>query len=309
LGVGASTVGESLVVFLDYLASERRASRHTVDAYRRDLTQLEQFVRDKRSDGIDISQIDVYLLRQWLGALSRVVATASVARKIAAVKAFFRHLHQRGLLAKDPAAELSSPRVRKPLPTFLGVDAVRDVVESPDPETPAGARDSAILEVLYGSGLRVSELSGLDTRDLDLGARTARVSGKGKKERIVPLGRVSIRAIESYFQKRAAIVRPGVAVHPTAVFISKRGARLGVRQIQLLVARYGALGAGRADLHPHALRHTCATHMLEGGADLRAIQEMLGHASLATTQRYTHLSLEQLMKVYDDAHPLAKRSG
>jgi integrase/recombinase XerC len=305
----AASFGESLAGFLDFLASERRASRHTVDAYRRDITQLERFVQDKRGPEADVAEIDVYLLRQWLGDLTRVVAAASVARKIAASKAFFRYLRQRGALTKDPAAELSSPKVRKPLPTFVGVDAARDIVEAPDGDTPEGTRDRAILEILYGSGLRVSELAGLDRGDLDLRGSMARVRGKGKKERTVPLGRAAIGAIETWLEHRAGIVRPGASVHPTALFLSKRGARLGVRQIQLLVARYGALGAGRADLHPHALRHTCATHMLEGGADLRAIQEMLGHASLATTQRYTHVSLEQLMKVYDHAHPLAKRSG
>jgi integrase/recombinase XerC len=305
----AASFGESLSGFLDFLASERRASRHTVDAYRRDLTQLERFVLEKRGDEGDVSEIDVYLLRQWLGDLTRVVATASVARKIAASKAFFRYLHQRGALTKDPAAELSSPKVRKPLPTFIGVDAAREVVEAPDGGTPVGTRDRAILEILYGSGLRVSELAGLDMGDVDLRGATARVRGKGKKERTVPLGRASIHAIETWLEHRVGMVRPGASVHPAALFLSKRGARVGIRQIQLLVGRYGALGAGRADLHPHALRHTCATHMLEGGADLRAIQEMLGHASLATTQRYTHVSLEQLMKVYDHAHPLAKRSG
>lgn len=305
----AATFEESLLGFLDFLASERRASRHTVDAYRRDLAELGRFVSDERGEEADVSRIDVYLLRQWLGTLTRVVAAASVARKIAAAKAFFRYLHQRGRVAKDPASELSSPKVRKPLPTFLGVDAAREVVESPDGETPEAHRDRAILEVLYGSGLRVSELSSLDISDVDLRRTIARVRGKGNKERIVPLGRASIRAIETYLQHRARIVRSGQTAHASALFVSKRGSRLGVRQIQLLVRRYGALGAGRPDLHPHALRHTCATHMLEGGADLRAIQEMLGHASLATTQRYTHVSLEQLMKVYDHAHPLAKRSG
>jgi integrase/recombinase XerC len=169
---------------------------------------------------------------------------------------------------------------------------------------------------LYGSGLRVSELAGLDVGDVDLHTATLRVRGKGNKERTAPIGRAAVRAVEAYLVDRQALGRrpagsrgASPASHPTALFLSARGARIGVRQVQLLVHRYGALGAGRSDLHPHALRHTCATHMLEGGADLRAIQEMLGHASLATTQRYTHTSLEQLMKVYDGAHPLAKRSG
>jgi integrase/recombinase XerC len=298
---------ESLKGFLDFLASERRASRHTVAAYRRDLAQLETFMLEKRGERLGVRRIDVYLLRQWLGALARVVTAASVARKISAAKAFFRYLHKRGFIEKDPAAELASPKVRKALPTFLGVDAARDVMEAAEGDHPSARRDRAMLELLYGSGLRVSELAGLDMGDLDLRGGTVRVRGKGNKERIAPLGRAAVRSVEAYLDERSALVKAGRAVHPSAVFVSTRGGRIGVRQVQTLVHRYGALGAGRSDLHPHALRHTCATHMLEGGADLRAIQEMLGHASLATTQRYTHVSLEQLMKVYDGAHPLAKR--
>ncbi len=300
---------QSLGGFVDFLASERRASRHTVDAYRRDLVQLETFLLERRGEKVGVRAIDVYLLRQWLGSLARVVSSPSVARKISAVKAFFRYLHKRGLIDKDPAADLASPKHRRTLPTFVGVDAAREVVEAPSADSASGLRDRAMLEVLYGSGLRVSELAGLDMADVDLPGGTVRVRGKGNKERIAPLGRAAVRAIEAYLSVRASLVRRGAALHPTAVFVSTRGARIGVRQVQVLVHRYGALGAGRADLHPHALRHTCATHMLEGGADLRAIQEMLGHASLATTQRYTHVSLDQLMKVYDGAHPLAKRGG
>jgi integrase/recombinase XerC len=302
------TFGESLVDFLDFLASEQRASRHTTNAYRRDLRQLRTFAVEKRGESVAVRDIDVYLLRQWLGALARVVGSASVARKIAAVKAFFRYLHRRGVVQMDPAAELASPKVRRPLPTFLGVDAAREVVESAEVATPAGARDRAILELLYGSGLRLSELVELDIGDVDLVAGAVRVHGKGNKQRVAPVGRAAIHAVQAYLEVRSS-VSLGKDCHPTALFLSARGVRIGVRRVQLLVHRYGALGAGRSDLHPHALRHTCATHMLEGGADLRAIQEMLGHASLATTQRYTHVSLEQLMKVYDSAHPLAKRSG
>jgi integrase/recombinase XerC len=304
--VGAS-FAESLGGFLEFLASERRASPHTVSAYRRDLGQLERFIIDSRGEAVPLGAIDVYLLRQWLGALSRVVAPPSVGRKIAAVKAFFRFLRRRSLVEKDPAAELASPKARKPLPTFLGVDAAREVVETPTGDNPTSIRDRAVLELLYGSGLRVSELVRLDRGHVDLAERLVHVLGKGKKERIVPLGRPTVNALEKYLGVRSRVPKAGSTLDPAALFVTRRGARLGVRQVQLLVHRYGALGAGRADLHPHALRHTCATHMLEGGADLRAIQEMLGHASLATTQRYTHVSLEQLMKVYDGAHPLAKK--
>ena len=300
---------DSVASFLEFLSSERRASPHTVSAYGRDLEQLARFLDEQRGEEAKLAAIDVYLLRQWLGSLSRVVAPPSVGRKIAAIKAFFRFLKRRGLIAKDPAADLASPKVRRPLPTFLGVDAVREVVETPSGDDPSSIRDRAVLELLYGSGLRVSELVRLDRRHVDLQGGLVHVLGKGNKERIVPLGRPTVAALEAYLAVRSALPKPGSPLDPTALFITRRGARLGVRQVQLLVHRYGALGAGRADLHPHALRHTCATHMLEGGADLRAIQEMLGHASLATTQRYTHVSLEQLMKVYDGAHPLAKKGS
>src|SRR5882724_1101022 len=194
--------GDALGRFVDFLASERRASRHTVQAYRRDLTQLGTFLVEKQGEDTPIGRIDVYLLRQWLGSLTRVVGTASVARKIAAIKAFFRYLQKTGVLDKDPAAELASPKVRRPLPTFLGVDAAREVMEAPDVDNATGARDRALLELLYGSGLRVSELSGVDLGDLDLGGQMVRVLGKGRKERVVPLGRASIRAIEAYLERR-----------------------------------------------------------------------------------------------------------
>jgi integrase/recombinase XerC len=169
-----------------------------------------------------------------------------------------------------------------------------------------------MLELLYGSGLRVGELVGLSLDDVDLGEARARVLGKGKKERVVPLGGKCVAALDAYLPRRAALAHPRTrALDGRALFVSARGKRIGTRAVQALVKRYGALGAGRADLHPHALRHTCATHLLDGGADLRAIQELLGHASLSTTQRYTHVSMEHLLRVYDAAHPLAKkrRSG
>ncbi len=179
---------------------------------------------------------------------------------------------------------------------------------APDEESAEGLRDRALLEVLYGAGLRVSELCGLDLGSIDLTRGSVRVIGKGDKERIVPLGAAAVSAITTYLQERARLADPTTGdLDPRALFLSKRGKRLGVRRVQTLVHRYGALGAGRADLHPHALRHTCATHLLDGGADLRAIQKMMGHASLATTQRYTHVSIDHLVKVYDAAHPLARR--
>lgn len=296
--------------FVIHLAEERRASPHTASAYRRDLEQLAVFVDQKRA-GAGPGDLDVLLLRGFLGQLARVCSPASVARKIASVRAFLRFLQRRGEVDKNAALELSLPKVRRPLPTFLNADAAAEVMTTPEESSVEGLRDRALLETLYGSGLRVSELCGLDLDDVETAAPdlgSVRVLGKGSKERVVPLGSVAVAAVRRYLERRDELAHPRTgALDPRALFVSRLGVRLGVRRVQHLVHRYGALGAGRADLHPHALRHTCATHLLDGGADLRAIQSMLGHASLTTTQRYTHVSIDHLMKVYDSAHPLARR--
>ena len=309
----ADELGRAMVRFIAHLALERRASAHTVAAYRSDLAQLAAFVAERRPSAKTPRDVDVLVLRAWLGQLARTLSPPSVGRKIAAARAMFRFLQRRGEVDKNPAGELSLPKVRRPLPTFLNADAAAEVVTAPDEDTPAGLRDRALLEVLYASGLRVSELAGLslDTVELATGngeMGSVRVIGKGSKERVVPLGSFAVKAVRRYLERRDELcdAKTG-AIDPRALFLSRRGKRLGVRQVQVLVHRYGALGAGRADLHPHALRHTCATHLLDGGADLRAIQKMLGHASLSTTQRYTHVSIDHLMKVYDSAHPLARQ--
>lgn len=292
--------------FIEHLEGERRSSRHTVDAYARDIDQLLEFVREKRSGDLSPRDVDVLLLRGFLGKLARTHSAASVARKMAAVRAWFRFLKKRGEIDKTPAEQIALPKVRKPLPTFLDVDAAKEVVTAPSGSRPEQLRDRAILELLYGSGLRVSELSGLNLGDLDL-PHSARILGKGSKERLVPLGSHTVAALEAYLKQRSQLRHPKTGELDTqAVFVSKLGRRIAVRSVQNLVHDYGALGAGRADLHPHALRHTCATHLLDGGADLRSIQKLLGHSSLSTTQRYTHVSVDHLMKVYDASHPMAK---
>jgi integrase/recombinase XerC len=307
------TLEEAVRAFVSHLEAERRASRHTCSAYGRDLASFAAFARE-RMPRDDVRAVDIYVLRAWLGVLSRTHAASSVARKVAAVRSFMRWLRRRAHIAASPADELLTPKVRRPLPTLLSVDAAREVVEAPRAETPAqtpqAARDRAILEVLYGSGLRVSELCGLDLHAVDLPGASVRVRGKGDKERAVPLGSKSVDAIRRYLEERALLVHPKTGRQdPGALFLGARGGPLGPRAVRTIVHRYGASGAGRADLHPHALRHTCATHMLDGGADLRAIQEFLGHASLSTTQRYAHVSMEHLMRVYDAAHPLARGKG
>jgi integrase/recombinase XerC len=308
------TLDDAIGAFVRYLETERRASPRTVRAYGDDLAGLAAFLRERESAASrDVRRVDLYLLRSWLGVLSRKHAPSSIARKLAAIRTWMRWLRRRGAIETCPADELATPKVRRGLPTLLSVDVAKEVVESPSADTPAGARDRAILELLYGSGLRVSELCALDLDAIDRAGASARVLGKGRKERVVPLGRACVTALTRWLDQRSLMVHPRTgAQDPRAVFLTTRGARLYPRAVQELVHKYGASGAGRADLHPHALRHTCATHMLDGGADLRAIQELLGHASLSTTQRYAHVSMEHLLRVYDAAHPLARarsRSG
>jgi integrase/recombinase XerC len=301
------TLDDAIRAFVRYLETERRASPRTVQAYGDDLAGLAALLQERESVAThDVRRIDVYLLRGWLGVLARKHAASSIARKVAAIRTWMRWLRRRGVLDRCPADELATPKVRRGLPTLLSVDAAKEVVEAPREGTPVGARDRAILELLYGSGLRVSELCALELGAVDLAGASARVVGKGRKERVVPLGRACAVALARWLEQRPLMVhsRTG-AQDPRALFLTTRGARIYPRAVQALVHRYGASGAGRADLHPHALRHTCATHMLDGGADLRAIQELLGHASLSTTQRYAHVSMEHLLRVYDAAHPLA----
>jgi integrase/recombinase XerC len=302
------TLERAIGEFLLHLEAERNAAPNTRKAYENDLAALLAFARARESSAVeDVREVDILLLRGWLAGLVRTHAASSMARKLAAVRTWMRWLRRRRVIASCPADELATPKVRRGLPTLLSVDAAKEVVEAPPDDSPRGTRDRAILEVLYGSGLRVSELCGLDLDAVDLAAGTARVLGKGDKERLVPLGSHSVAALRRWLDAREHLVRgKGVIREPRALFLAVGGKRMYSRAVHALVQSYGTLGAGRADLHPHALRHTCATHMLDGGADLRAIQEMLGHASLSTTQRYTHVSMEHLMRVYDAAHPMAR---
>ena len=298
--------------FVEHLALERRSSPHTVAAYRRDLTQLAAYLSAARGRPARVGDVTKLTLRSWLGELAKTRSARTVARKLSAVRALFRYLELRGDIRSNPADQLASPKVSKKLPTFLSASAADEVIAAPGALGRARRverlRDTAALELLYGSGLRVSELVGLGVSSVSLDEGSVRVLGKGDKERVVPLGEPARKALLAYLAERNSLRHPKTGhIDDDALLLSRRGTRLGVRWIQKLVQRYGAHGAGRADLHPHALRHSCATHMLEGGADLRVIQELLGHASLATTQQYTHVSVEQLLRVYDDAHPLARR--
>lgn len=314
----AAELGTAVERFAEYLELERRASPHTVLAYRRDLAGLLAYLRGSLDREARLTDVTRFALRSWLGNVGEGLAPSSIARKLSSVRALYVFLGRTGVVRENPAALLRSPKLNRGLPLVLRPEAASEVVESPD-VGPLGndvekARDRAFLELLYGSGLRVSELAALDLEAVDLKACEVRVLGKGRKERLVPISGKAASALAAYLALRRELCHPRTGLlDAQALLLTRRGRRLGVRQIQKLVQRYGALGAGRSDLHPHALRHSCATHLLEGGADLRVIQEILGHSSLSTTQRYTHVSLDRLLTVYDQAHPLArsktKRSG
>jgi integrase/recombinase XerC len=253
-------------------------------------------------------------LRAYLAALIRSNGPATLSRKISALRSFYKFLMRRGLVRSNPAAVLRLPKQAVRLPDFLSSDDACELVEVPAGEAEQrgalAVRDAAILELLYGGGLRVSELTGLDLERVDLGDGSLRVHGKGSRERLVPLGAAAQRTLEAYLRVRPRLLaRRGANTDSTgALFLGHHGTRLTPRQIQNLVRRHG-VQIGRSDLHPHALRHSCATHLLDAGADLRGIQELLGHQHLSTTQRYTHVSVDRLLEAYDRAHPLARRRG
>ena len=291
----------SIGAFLDHLRVEKRSSPHTVAAYGRDLESLARFL-DERAGGkaVAVRKIDVYALRGFLGQIARGATPATVARKISAVRAWMRWLRRRGVIDRSPADELASPKVRRPLPTLVSAGSAEEIVETPDDSLAAGLRDRVVLELLYGAGLRISEALALTGADAAVSGSLS-VRGKGGRERVVPLLPAIIEAVDRY---RKLCPFPIERTGP--LFLSKTGKALGPRPIQRVMETLRIqLGLGpRAT--PHALRHSFATHLLQNGGDLRAIQDLLGHASLSTTQRYTHLDWKRLAEVYDSAHPRAK---
>src|SRR5436190_2796054 len=335
-------VRDHLKAFLEHLRLNENASLHTVRAYESDLSQYLTFLAahvGRRVSELTPAHLDHLGVRGFIADLNtRGNSKASAARKLSAIRAFGRYLRREDIIDSDPAALVGTPRRETRIPNHLAVDEMTKLLEAPDTSGPLGRRDQAILELFYASGLRLSELVGLDLDDVNLSSRVVRVLGKGRKERIVPFNPTAAAALKAWLADREALShpprggaasagqRPGsnrgqTGVKPgsdprgvsaksrtrtrEALFLNYRGGRLSTRSVDKLVRRYVAATSTRYGISPHALRHSFATHLLEAGADLRAIQELLGHAQLSTTQRYTHVNAAQLIETYRKAHPKA----
>ncbi|MDP3049138.1 MAG: tyrosine recombinase XerC, partial [Thermodesulfovibrionales bacterium] len=283
--------------FLRYLEIERGVSPHTLRAYRKDLEAFSSHVKSKVED-IGLNDIRGFVAEEINSGHKKTTA----GRRLAAVRSFLKFLYREGYIKSNPAKLVPTPKLPKMLPKFLSVDDVFSLVEKPEGIGFLPARDRAILELLYSSGLRVSELAGLNAEDINVREGLVKVKGKGKKERIVPVGTKAVEAIKTYFIERVLLKKKD-----GAFFLNRNGARLTDRSIRRIVIKYAKAIGVNSRIGPHTLRHTFASHLLQGGADLRVIQELLGHSSLSTTQKYTHLDITHLMDTYDKAHPLAKK--
>ena len=291
--------------FEDFLSSERNYSKHTLKAYIADIKEFGLVLKDmgliSADNGeIDFAHMDETPIRTFISRLYGKNKRVSISRKLASIRTFYEFLIRNGTIKSNPAKLVPTPKGEKRLPTFLTVDEVVKLVETPGSDNVYESRDRAILELLYSCGLRVSELVGINLNNLDLTSMSVKVLGKGNKERMVPLGSKACTAIKTYLRQRLDL-KP----EDDYLFVNSRGGRLSTRSIDRIIKKYAAISGIPKNISPHVLRHTFATHLLGGGADLRAIQEMLGHKSLSTTQRYTHISIEKIMEIYDKTHPRA----
>ena len=288
--------------FLDYLKAERNASPYTIRNYNRDLDKFAAFSKDS---GIGTPlKVEKILVRSYLNNLNvEKFARSSIARNMSALRSFFRYLNREEIMGKNPAALISSPKLDRRLPAFLTLEEAQKLVESPDLSSPQGQRDRAMLEMLYATGMRVSELVSMNLEHIDLDTNEIRVWGKGAKERIVLIGQEAAQALTDYMKDgRRKLLG---SVKNNAMFVNRYGARLLPRRVQKLFKRYSLVINKR--VHPHKMRHTFATHLLDGGADLKVVQELLGHADLSSTQIYTHVSQGRARKIYMSAHPMAHK--
>ena len=316
-------VRDHLKSFLAYLELNRHLSPHTVRAYESDVTQYLAFVASetgKKMSQLGPADLDMTSVRAHLAGLNRAgKARASVARKLSGLKTFVRYLRREEVIAHDPTAMAVAPKRDQTIPVFLSEPEITRLIETPNTGEALGRRDRAILELFYASGLRLSELVAIDLEDVNMSGRMVRVMGKGRKERLLPFNQSAADAIRAWMKDRAVLLRrPKAAVAPKRakpakaddpLFINYRGSRLTDRSVDRLLRKYVAQCSTRMGISPHALRHSFATHLLQRGADLRAIQELLGHAALSTTQRYTHVNAAQLIDVYRKSHPRASKSG
>lgn len=285
--------------FLDYLHYEKNASRHTLDNYRRDLLQFEKYLSERKTS---FDSADNVIIRGFLASLyQKHLKKSSIARKLAAVRSFYRFCLQKKWVEENPARVVSTPKQDKNVPSFLSEEEAAALLDIPPGKDPLLLRDRAMLELLYATGVRVGELVGLNLDDIHTGERLIRVRGKGKKERLVPFGKKAENVMHEYLQNRYRIHEG--KIDKDALFLNNRGERLSVRSVQRKVNHYLERTAVKRKISPHSLRHSFASHLLSRGADLRVIQELLGHESLSTTQKYTHLDLKHLLEVYKKNHP------
>ena len=289
--------------FLNYLTYERNVSTNTIEAYRDDLESFIKFLCNDyftmQRDQIELRRIDHLTIRAYLAHLGkRKLKRSSIARHLSALRSFFKFLMREGVVTANPARTVATPKREKKLPSVMQTSEVALLIEQADPSTPLGARDRAFLELLYASGLRISELVGIDLDDIEVRQRLVKVHGKGSKERIVPFGSKAEEAVRAWIAVRGDLDEP-------ALFVNYRGQRITARSVRRLFDGYIRKAALRAGISPHTMRHSFATHLLNAGADLRGIQELLGHSSLSTTQKYTHLNDWELIAVYKKAHPRA----
>jgi len=285
--------------FLDYLRYERNASGHTVSAYKRDLTQLADYLEER---DISLRRLDNVQIRGFMAQLhERRLRKSTVARKLAAIRSFLQFCIKQKWIAENPAKVVATPKQEKLVPSFLSEEEMANFLELPHSQRPLDLRDKAILEVLYATGIRVSELVGINLEDINFQERLVRVRGKGKKERLVPFGRIAEESLKSYLATRPLFLKGKIGER--ALFLNYQGERITTRSVERIVDKYIRRTALKRKISPHSFRHSFASHLLSRGADLRVIQELLGHESLATTQKYTHLDLGQLMDVYKKSHP------
>jgi integrase/recombinase XerC len=288
--------------YINYLEAERNASAYTVRNYKADLLDFFYFLKKKKADSLEV---DRKVLRDYLTSLTKQgIVKASIARKLSAIRSFYRYLVREKIISASPIEMVSSPKLDKRLPSFLTLEEVERLLNTPDLSTPQGQRDRALLELLYASGLRVSELVNLDLNQIDLDTNEIRVWGKGSKERMVLMGEPAAEALRNYLKQGRLKLLGDKRIN--ALFLNRYGQRLPERRVQKMLEDYAKKAGIGKRVHPHILRHTFATHLLDGGADLRVVQELLGHARLSSTQIYTHVTKGQARKVYLSAHPLAK---